>query len=280
MSGGEGVLAGGVSRSKRLADMEPYDYTGRGSQRVSEQPPKRIPSPTKNRDLNEAHQRTLELPALERSGGFLERGSLIRLLRGGEQCLVGDDGEIDGIVIVLRARETRGVVREVGFGEIVGGKTLRHLLPPHHALARVRLRERPQMPARPVLRIGCDRARCEVTNHLRTRADQPAVIRKRYNRPCIIGAFSHRPLELRQWISQRLCHARKVSRAGAVNKVRQPSSAQRGSHATTDNARTVNSTLKKNAWKGAGHSVYAPLPFTNCWTFTPVDSTILARAQP
>src|SRR5688572_30881732 len=100
VSGGEGVLAGGVSRSKRLADMEPHDYTGRGSQRVSEQPPKRTPSPTQNTDLNEARiKERLKLPALERSDGFLERGSLIRLLRGGEQCLVGDDGEIDGIVI-------------------------------------------------------------------------------------------------------------------------------------------------------------------------------------
>src|SRR5688572_11074181 len=229
--------------------MEPHDYTGRGSQRVSEQPPKRIPSPTKNRDLNEAHQRTLELPALERSDGFLERGSLIRLLRGGEQCLVGDDGEIDGIVIVLRARETRGVVREVGFGEIVGGETLRHLLPPHHTLARVRLRERPQMPARPILRIGCDRARCEVTDHLRTRAYQPVVIRKRHNRPCIIGAFSYRPLELGKWIGQRLRHARKVARAGAEEKDSKVSFAHRGGNAITHDATTVNSKLKKNAWK-------------------------------
>jgi len=49
--GGEGVLAGGVSRSKRPAGCPRAPASGSpGSMRVSEQPPKRTPSPPPNRD--------------------------------------------------------------------------------------------------------------------------------------------------------------------------------------------------------------------------------------
>jgi len=76
VGGCEGVLGGGVSRSERLADSEPYDHTGRGSMRVSEQPPERIPSHPPARDLSKrsarlhmscAHQSTVALATLAHS---------------------------------------------------------------------------------------------------------------------------------------------------------------------------------------------------------------------
>src|SRR3990170_8284949 len=197
--------------------------------------------------------RTSELPAPEGSNGFLERGSLIRLLRRREQRLVRDDGEIDGIVVVLGAGETRGVIGEVGLGQIVSGKALRHLLPARDALARVGLGERPQVPRRAVIRIGGNRARREITDDLRTRAYQPVMVGESDNRPRIVGALGHRALEPGKWISQRLRHAGKVSRPRTEDKDSRACFARRGSNATTDNATTdnattVNSKLKKNAW--------------------------------
>ena len=58
------------------------------------------------------------------------------------------------------------------------------------------------MPAGPVLRIGCDRARGEITHRFGARTDQPVVIRQRDERLRVIGTLSHRALESGQRINQ------------------------------------------------------------------------------
>src|SRR5687768_11028237 len=158
-----------------------------------------------------AWRKELELPALERTNGFVERGSLIGMLCGREQGFVCHDCEIDGIVVVLRAGETRGVIGEIRFREIVLRETLRHLLPAGYALARIRFGERPQMPRGAIVRVSRDRARGEITHCLRTGADQPVMIRQRDDCFRIIRPLGYRALEIRKWISQRFCHVRKYT---------------------------------------------------------------------
>jgi hypothetical protein len=82
----------------------------------------------------------LELPAFERTNGLIERGSLIYMLCGREQGLVRHDCEIYGVVVLLRAGETRSVISEIRFREIVGWEAFGYLLPARDALARVRFR--------------------------------------------------------------------------------------------------------------------------------------------
>ena len=77
---------------------------------------KRIPRLDPVRDAEETKRAGLELPAFEGLDRLRERGALVVALGSREERLVGDDREVDGVVIVLGAGERGGIVGEIGFG--------------------------------------------------------------------------------------------------------------------------------------------------------------------
>src|SRR3954466_8850593 len=106
----------------------------------------------------------LQLPALELRDRLLERLPLLVAARLGPQPLVRPYGEIEGEGIVLRAGDAGGVVGQCGARQLVGGKTLGHLLPALHARARIGLREGPEMPGAAISRVGALRALGELAD--------------------------------------------------------------------------------------------------------------------
>ena len=146
--------------------------------------------------------RKLKTPAFESRDRFLERHALIGSLGEGQQFLIGHDGEVDSFVVVLGARETRGVVREVCFRELILRKPRGHLLPTRDSLSRIGLRQRPEMPRSPVVGIGRNRARCKLADHLRSGPDQPVMIRERNQGSRIMGTIRNSALQRRQRVGE------------------------------------------------------------------------------
>src|SRR5687767_6886163 len=67
------------------------------------------------------------------------------------------------------------------------------------------------MPRRSIVRVGRDRARCQLTHSLGTGGDQPIVIGECNEGLGVVWPLGYGTLRIRERISQLLRHARKVS---------------------------------------------------------------------
>ena len=95
------------------------------------------------------------------SGGGLrriQRIALVTLLGGCQKLLVCCNREVERVIVMLGASERGRVVGDVSAGEVVLGEPFGYLLPAAQAVAGVRLRQGPQMPAGPVIGVGSDGA--------------------------------------------------------------------------------------------------------------------------
>src|SRR5688500_20210886 len=66
------------------------------------------------------------------------------------------------------AGERGCVISHICASKIIGWKSRRHLLPPYDTRPRVGLRQGPEMPAAPILRIGGNGARSQIGHDLGT----------------------------------------------------------------------------------------------------------------
>lgn len=136
----------------------------------------------------------LEFPPLEIPYCCVKRVALFAVLGGREKLLVGRYRQIQRSVIMLSAGERSGVVGDVGACQIVARKSSRNLLPPYHALTRIRFRQRPKVPSGAVLGIGGNRPGRELTHGLRSAASEPIRVSQSDQRRCIVGSFGDRSL--------------------------------------------------------------------------------------
>ena len=119
-----------------------------------------------------------------------------------------------------------------------------------------------RMPGGPVVGVGRNRARGEITHCFRAGADQPVMIGKRNERLGVVRPLGHRALERGQRINQ-LFAPRPVYGCGSV-------------------------TCSKAKLGEGVPRILTELDFREpttyhsscCWTIPAADSTILARAQP
>lgn len=103
-----------------------------------------------------------ELPAPERLDRLFQSSPLIGMRGRGEKTLVRLNRQIHGLIVVLGARQARGVIGEVGFRQLVQREAGRYLLPTRDALARIGLGQCPQMPGCAVVGVGRDGARRQI----------------------------------------------------------------------------------------------------------------------
>ena len=220
---------------------------------------------------NNRAPRSLKLPTLESLDGLIQRRSLIPVLCSSEKILVRLDRQINGLVVVLGASKARGVVGEIGLGQVVSREPFRHLLPTGYALSRIGFGQRPQMPGGAVVGVGRNRPRREIAYDFGTRTDQPVVVGKRNERFRIVRTLGHRPLERGQWINRFFTYLRCVRFSHACQIVVQSRSRIRLEKPPAMAARLISSLLQFCKSKGkrkvlnpshyGGLSPYRGVPF-------------------
>ena len=121
----------------------------------------------------------------------LQRRSLFRVRRFGEETLIGRDREIECRGIVFGAGETRGIVGKRCSRQLVLRKLSRDREPTINAQSQVGLRQRPEMPRATIPRVGFLRTPRERTNDLGAASGEPIRVREDDHRLRILRAYGN-----------------------------------------------------------------------------------------